>query len=213
MKNKIIDLSEIESMDRIYRINLINSVTGFKSANLIGTQNEYGLSNLAIFSSVIHLGSNPPLLGFISRPAVIPRHTYSNIKHSGYYTINHVHTDIVERSHKTSAKFYDTISEFDECNFTPEFSDKISAPYVQEANIKLGMKFIDEYEIKENGTILIIGKIEEIILNEAVLKDDGFVDLQEAGTVTISGLDSYHSTDKIHRFGYARPFAEILKKW
>ena len=42
------------------RIALINSLSGFKSLNLIGTINNQGQTNLAIFNSVVHIGANPP---------------------------------------------------------------------------------------------------------------------------------------------------------
>ncbi|PTL98815.1 MAG: flavin oxidoreductase, partial [Candidatus Arcticimaribacter sp.] len=58
----------IGAMPSIYRLNMINSCTGYKSANLIGTQSKEGNTNLAVFNSVVHLGSNPPLIGFILRP-------------------------------------------------------------------------------------------------------------------------------------------------
>jgi hypothetical protein len=58
------DEEQIENLDKIFRINLINSCSGYKSANLIGTISDKGVKNLAVFSSITHLGSNPPLLGF-----------------------------------------------------------------------------------------------------------------------------------------------------
>ena len=61
---------EIEDLEKIYRVNLINSCSGYKAANLIGTVSENN-NNLAIFSSLVHLGSNPPLLGFFLRPTAV----------------------------------------------------------------------------------------------------------------------------------------------
>ena len=49
--------SQINKMDKIYRLNLVNSCTGYKSANLIGTVSENGIYNVAIFSSITHLGT------------------------------------------------------------------------------------------------------------------------------------------------------------
>ena len=53
---------QIQQTARIKRLNIINSITGVKPANLIGSISENGHSNLAIFSSIVHLGSNPCLL-------------------------------------------------------------------------------------------------------------------------------------------------------
>ncbi|MDP2159544.1 MAG: flavin oxidoreductase, partial [Flavobacterium sp.] len=70
----------IQNLSKIPRLNLINSCTGYKSANLIATKTIEGISNVAVFSSITHLGSDPALLGFILRPTTVPRNTYKNIK-------------------------------------------------------------------------------------------------------------------------------------
>ena len=46
---------QIQQTSRIKRLNIINSITGVKPANLIGSISDNGHSNLAIFSSVVHL--------------------------------------------------------------------------------------------------------------------------------------------------------------
>jgi flavin reductase (DIM6/NTAB) family NADH-FMN oxidoreductase RutF len=194
----------ILKFEKLYRAAFINSITGFKSASLIGTVSNKGNTNLAIFNSVIHVGANPPVLGFLMRPVSVERHTYENIKETGFFTINHINKDIYKQAHQTSARYKKDISEFDECKLTPEFFDGIPAPYVKEANIKIGLKFIEEHQIKYNGTIFIVGEVAEIILPEDIIREDGFVNIEKAGTVAISGLDSYHETKKIARLSYAK---------
>ena len=73
----------IADLNTRYRNNLINSISGYKSANLIGSISENGTTNLAVFNSIIHLGSNPALLGFILRPTTVPRNSFSNMKKTG----------------------------------------------------------------------------------------------------------------------------------
>lgn len=204
-----ITAAEIADLPRLYRNNLINSLSGFKSANLIGTIDNQGEANLAVFSSVTHFGSDPPLLGFVTRPHVVPRHTYENLKSMRYFTVNHVHKDFALAAHQSSAKYDKGVDEFDICGLTKHFGDLHPAPYVAEAKVKIGLKFEAEYSIKENGTILVLGKIVEIITEKALIKEDGFVDLHEAGTVTINGLDAYLSPQRIARYSYARPNQEV----
>ena len=105
--------SAINEMQHIYKINLINSCSGYKSANLIGTKSLDGTSNVAVFSSITHIGSNPALLGFFLRPTTVIRNTYENIKETGYFTINPIHESILKDAHHTSAKYHKSISEFD----------------------------------------------------------------------------------------------------
>ena len=197
--------SEIDELDQRKRANLINSVSGYKSANLIGTISESKQTNLAIFSSVVHLGANPPLLGFIMRPiAEVERHTYENIKQNGVYTINHVHRTFIEKAHYTSAKFDREVSEFAACKLTEEYLENFPAPFVAESAIKIGLRFVEEIPIKLNNTILIIGEIQHLVLPENALLENGNINLNVVEDVCISGLDGYHEVGKAVRFRYAR---------
>ncbi|GAB3249610.1 flavin reductase [Larkinella harenae] len=197
---------ELNNTERIRRLNIINSVTGIKPANLIGTVSNQGQSNLAIFSSVVHLGSNPALLGFVLRPERdAGQHTYENILETGYYTINHVHEAFIEQAHYTSAKFKREESEFDQCHFTEEYLSGFQAPFVKESSLKMGMKFLQGLPIELNGTMLIIGQIEHLIVPDEAVDEEGHFDLSRVNDVGISGLNSYYKLEKIGQFPYARP--------
>lgn len=197
--------NDIAGFDRRYRTNFINSISGFKSANLIGTVDRSGKTNLAVFSSVIHLGSDPASLGFLMRPVSAERHTYANIKETGYFTVNNIHKSIIHQAHQTSARYDKDISEFDACCLTAEITQTICAPYVLESQIKIGCKFIEEHIIQFNGTVFMAGEIMEVILTDTVLMNDGYVDIESAGTVAISGIDGYNDVKNICRFSYAKP--------
>lgn len=197
---------DIQKLERKKRLNLINSITGIKPANLIGTKSDDEQPNVAIFSSVVHLGSNPALIGFIMRPTGdVPRHTYENIKENGYYTINHVPSVIVNRAHYTSAKVNRTISEFDRCGLTEEYINGFYAPFVKECHIKIGMKLVDEVQIKMNDTILMVGEIQELIVPDQAVDEKGYIDLSLFNTAGIAGLNTYYSLSPIATFPYARP--------
>ncbi|MBC7796327.1 MAG: flavin reductase [Pyrinomonadaceae bacterium] len=200
--------SDFDELEKITRTNLINSISGYKSANLIGTISNSGATNLAIFSSVVHIGANPPLLGFVMRPVEeVPRHTYENIKENEVFTINHVRDSFVENAHFTSAKFDKNVSEFAACGLTEQFHEDFAAPFVAESRIKIGLKLADEIPVNINKTILIIGEIEHLFLPENALLEDGNVNLNSAETACISGLDGYHEVGEAVRF----PFAKVSK--
>ncbi len=198
--------TDIDQMDKIFRLNLINSCTGFKSANLLGTKSVNGISNVAVFSSITHLGSNPPLIGFILRPTTVPRDTYSNIKDTGLFTVNHIYSDIIEDAHHTSAKYPDEVSEFTKTDLEEEFLGDFPAPFVKGAKIRLGCRFLNEYEIKENDTLLLVSSVEHVfIADQDIQQEDGWLKLENAETVTINGLDGYATTSLLDRYAYARP--------
>ncbi len=195
----------LDSLNKIYRINLINSITGYKSANLLGTVSKNGIENLAVFSSVTHLGSNPALLSFFVRPNVVPRNTYKNIKDNKFFTVNHISKGKIEDAHHTSAKYEEDISEFDKTNFQSEYKNNWEAPFVKDSAIQLGCKYLNEYYLKENGCSMIIASIEIIFIRKGLLQDDGWVELAKGDIVTVNGLDAYALPKTIKRFEYARP--------
>jgi flavin reductase (DIM6/NTAB) family NADH-FMN oxidoreductase RutF len=202
---KYISKEEINSYERLYRANLINSCSGYKSANLIGTLSEKGVENLGTFSSVIHLGSAPPLLGFILRPPTVPRHTYEHIKKSKHYTINHIAEPFLGQAHHCSAKYGEDISEFDKSGLTPLYRHDWPAPFVAESPVQLMMKFVEEIPIKVNGTILMIGEVQGIYIQEDMLQNDGFLQLDQGKVASINGLDAYCIPEIKKRFNYTRP--------
>ena len=195
----------LDSLNKIFRINLINSITGYKSANLLGTISKKGIENLAIFSSVTHLGSNPALLSFFVRPNVVPRNTYKNIKEKKNFTVNHISKEKISDAHHTSAKYDEDISEFDKTSFQSEYKNNWEAPFVKDSAVQLGCKYLNEYKIRENGCSLIVASIEIIFIREGLLQNDGWVELSKGNVVTVNGLDAYALPKTIKRFKYARP--------
>lgn len=196
---------DINEMHHLYKINLINSCSGYKSANLIGTKSSDGISNVAIFSSVTHIGSAPAVLGFFLRPNTVTRNTYDNIRETGFYTINHVHEPNLIEAHHTSAKYDKSISEFDKTLLEEDYKGNYLVPFVKDAPVQIAMKYIEEYPIKVNNTILVIGEIQDLYLADNLLEPDGFIDLSKANVASINGLDGYTIPKLKSRLAYQRP--------
>ena len=196
---------ELDNFHHSYRINLINSCSGYKSANLIGTKSLDGFENVAVFSSITHIGSNPPMFGIFSRPTTVTRNTYDNIKRSGFFTINHIHESILEDAHHTSAKYDSNVSEFNKTSLVSEYKNEFYAPFVKDSPLQLAMKYVEEHEIKANNTILVVGEVIGLYIKEDLLEDDGFINLSKARIATINGLDGYAVPKLKTRFGYQRP--------
>ncbi len=196
---------DIMQMEQRKRANLINSIGGFKSVCLIGTTNNENQTNLAIFNSIVHIGANPPLIGFFVRPDSVERHTLANILNTEYYTINHINESIYKQAHQTAARYEKEVSEFEATQLTAEYKDDFKAPFVQESFIQLGVQLKEKITIQSNQTILLIGEIKLINYPSDCMENDGFINLEKAQTITCSGLDSYYKTTKIARLSYAKP--------
>ena len=209
MTTKYIDSQAIEIMEKQERVHLINSLGGFKSVSLIGTNDELGNTNLAVFSSIFHIGANPPLIALVFRPSPPERNTLTNILDTGFYTINHINESIYKKAHQTSARYDTAVSEFDATGLTAEYKNDFKAPFVKESTIQLGVAFREKIDLAINNTTMVIGEIVQIYLPDDCLHEDGFVDLEKANTITCSGLDSYHKTLRLDRLSYAKPNKEI----
>lgn len=199
---------DLMGLEQRYRAAFVNSLSGFKSVALIGTTNSLNQSNLAIFNSLIHIGANPPYIGFISRPNSVDRHTLSNIIETRYYTINHINENIYKQAHQTSARYPREVSEFDATHLTKDYKSGFKAPFVKESQIQLGVQFKERIPISTNNTILVIGQINQVYFPNNCLCEDGFLDIEKANTITCSGLDSYHTTKRLARLTYAKPNRE-----
>jgi flavin reductase (DIM6/NTAB) family NADH-FMN oxidoreductase RutF len=209
---KHFSLEDIQLLEQQKRAHLINSCTGYKSANLISTQSKKGITNVAVFNSVTHFGSNPAILGFVLRPNTVPRNTYENIKESGFYTINSITQYLAEDAHHTSAKYPADVSEFDHTDLFPEYKNRFFAPYVMGSPVQIGLKYLTEYHIKENDTLLILGSVQELYIKDNLLQQDGFIDLSLGNVATIVGLEGYAFPKSIDRKPYQRPKIKLEKE-
>lgn len=201
----VLTKSEIQNLEKVKRLNIVNSITGIKPGNLVATKSIDGLTNVAIMSSIVHLSSNPALIGFITRPhGEFRRDTFNNIIETKCFTINHIHKDIIEKAHFTSAKFEQSISEFDSCGLTEEYLKNQYAPFVKESSIKIGLKYCEHIPIQSSNTTMIVGEIEQLIVPDKYIQPNGYIDLSVANSVGISGLNSYYDLNFMESFPYAR---------
>lgn len=208
---KHFDKEAILSADKSFRRDFVNCLSGYKSLNLIGTKSASGKTNLAIFSQVVHIGASPPLVGVLFRPHTVERHTLENILETGFFTLNHVTEAFYKQAHHTSARWDE--SEFQATGLSEEYLKDFWAPYVEASPLKVGCTLAEVQTLQINGTVMVIGEISHVFVQEDALGEDGFISLETLGTVTVSGLDEYHVGRKLSRLSYAqanKPVREIL---
>ncbi len=203
-----INSEQIEGLEKQYRINLINSLVGYKSLNLLGTCNMEGVTNLCIISSAFHLGANPPLLGMVIRPQREHNDTLRNIQATGQYTLNNVLPEWYKKAHQTSASYAAGESEFDICGFEELHLADFKAPFVAQATIRIGLELREMIDMKLNDTTIVIGEIVEIIADDSIIGSDGTLNHVKAETITVAGLDAYFLPHFVGRLTYAKPGIE-----
>lgn len=200
-----INKKEIEKLEQRYKTTFVNSLAGFRQVVLVGTKSVDGNANLAIFNSLIHLGANPALFGLINRPDIVQRDTLQNILETKEYTLNFIQAEAYKKAHQTSARYDKGISEFEKVGFSPCYHSVCQAPFVEEAVVKIAMKFEESIPITINGTLLIVGSIMQVDLNDELVCVDGFVNLSASEVLISQGLDAYFVSRPIGRLPYAKP--------
>ncbi len=196
---------DVMAFEKRYRATFFNSLSGFRSVHLCGTQNEDGIANLSVINSVFHVGSSPPLLGMMLRPEGARQHTLTNIGETGWYTLNQMPVEYVAQVHQAAARYAPDQDEFTEVGLRKHVDKNCPVPFVEESPVRYGLQLEEEIPIKANGTIIIIGSVQHIELaSDELIAEDGYVDLGKAKVLAANGLDAYHQTELITRYAYPK---------
>ena len=204
---KYFSKASVMEAESFFRRDLINSLAGYKSLNLIGTKSKSGITNLSPFSQVFHIGATPPLVGVLFRPHTVERHTLENILETGFFTLNHVTPEFYKQAHQTAARYDD--SEFEATGLEEFYLEGFYAPFVALSPLQVGCQLVETQTLQVNGTVMVIGTIEHIRIDENGLREDGSLDLNTLGTVTVSGLDEYHIGKRLSKLTYPKPGKEL----
>lgn len=195
----IFDTSRIDSMDKLQRVQFATTLPGPKPICLVGTRSIAGVANLAPFSSVTHLGSNPILIGMVTRPDTVERHTLANILATGSWTLNHVTSSTVRQAHQCSVRYPAGVSEFDATGLTEMNHPGITAPFVAECPIRMALELVEIIPIPSNGTRLIVGRVLLVEIPDEAFSQDGSIDIAGHGSMASTALDTYFTISEHSR--------------
>jgi len=196
---------DIAGMDPLTRVQLATSLPGAKPISLIGTVDVAGQFNLAPFSSLLHLGSSPCLLGMVSRPEHADRHTLANLRETRAWTINHLHPAILDAAHQCSARYPKDVSEFTATGLTAHFHPGFPAPFVAESRFRIGLELEEIIPIPANDTCLIVGRVVLVQVAQENLLENGGIDLVRIDCLASTALDTYFQIQPLARLAYAKP--------
>jgi len=183
--------ADISSMEKRYRTNFINTISGPRTVFLVSTLHESGKSNVAIFNSIIHLGADPPLLGLISRPDSVERHTLENIRRAGEFTLSSVSASWLKQAHQTSARYPREVSEYSAAGLKESWKKGIPVPFVEGAPLHIFLKSKSIIDIPLNGTYMIVGQIQLVDISDTYADLEGRLKGFGDSAVLSHGLDTY----------------------
>ena len=200
---------ELDTWPSRRRARTVNSLSGFKSATLVGTADHSGVHNLSVVSSVVHLGSSPAQMAMVLRPPGDDAHTYKNLKATAQCTFSHIGVDWVAKAHQCSARYPAEVSEFEAVGLTPcALAAGWIAPAVSEARVRMGLTLAEDMVLPNRCHFMVLD-VQWVEVDHRAVAEDGYVDLGRAGTTAISGLDGYHNTKHLGRLSYAKVGKEV----
>jgi flavin reductase (DIM6/NTAB) family NADH-FMN oxidoreductase RutF len=132
----------------------------------------------------------------------VKRDTLENIIETGFFTMNHVTSEFYKEAHWTAASWEG--SEFEGTGLLEEYFSGLKAPFVKGSPLKLACSLVETQTLKVNQTVLVIGNIDHIFVDEVGLREDGSLDLNALDTVSVSGLDEYYTGEKLARLSYPK---------
>ena len=68
---------------------------------------------------------------------------------------------------------------------------------VDEAEIAIGLEYLNDYKIVENGVVMIVGEIKHVIIkNSDHLQENGEINFQSSNSIGVSGNNTYYELSK-----------------
>ena len=68
---------------------------------------------------------------------------------------------------------------------------------MDEAEIAIGLEYLNDYKIVENGVVMIVGEIKHVIIkNSDHLQENGEINFQSSNSIGVSGNNTYYELSK-----------------
>jgi flavin reductase (DIM6/NTAB) family NADH-FMN oxidoreductase RutF len=146
-----------------------------RTAVVITTISERGISNAAPFSFNSPISFDPPLYGFSCNPA---HDTWRNIRENGEFVVNVVGKDLAERMHILETDYPYEDSEIAHAGLTEAQAKVVKPPRIKEAIAWIECT-LDQY-IELGDHIWITGGVMAVEVKDEFWKESGLLDVEKA---------------------------------
>ena len=187
--------SDLLGLNRRYRRDLINRISGSRTVWLLTTRSLDGTANIGLFSQVVHVGANPPMMGILFRPKTDRHQSLENIEETQFFGLHAVTADRWQNAHATSFAFGASQSEFDECGWKEEKMPGSDLPIIQDSLARIMLQPKEIVQIRSNQCRMVVGQIRSIQIREDQLDSDQLP--RPEGWLNVCGLDLYMNNQVI----------------
>ncbi len=167
----------------------------------ISTIDKNGINNLAPFSYFNMVSSDPPCVMFSTRRDNNKnKDTLNNVLENKEFVVNLVTHEIVEKMNTTSASVASDVDEFELANLTPIDSITVKPKRVKESLVHFECEKIHHYFIDNEtngGACVVIGKIKLIHIDDSILLENNYIDLDKYKPVARLAGSNYGTLGEI----------------
>lgn len=167
----------------------------------ISTVDKNGINNLAPFSYFNMVSSDPPCVMFSTRRDNNKnKDTLNNVLETEEFVVNLVTHEIVEQMNATSAAVASDIDEFELADLTPIDSVLVKPKRVKESLVHFECEKIHHYFIDNDsngGACVVIGKIKLIHIDDSILLENNYIDLDKYKPVARLAGSNYGTLGEI----------------
>ena len=167
----------------------------------ISTIDDKEINNLAPFSYFNMVSSDPPCVMFSTRRDNNKnKDTLNNVLNNNEFVVNLVTLDVVEQMNATSESVDALTDEFELAKLTPIDSVMVKPKRVKESLVHLECEKIHHYFIENEtngGACVVIGKIKIIHIDDSILMENNYIDLNKYKPVARLAGSNYGTLGEI----------------
>ena len=143
--------------------------------------------------------TNPPMLSISVRPE---RYSYHMIEAAGEFVVNLTTESLVRATDYCGVRSGRDVDKFKEMNLTAMPGEKLTyAPVIAESPVNLECRVQKEIPLGSHNMFL--AKIEDVMISEKYMNENGKFELNQTGLVTYSHGEYFVLGEKIGKFGYS----------
>ena len=190
-----------EELDKSAAYKLLTGTIIPRPIGWISTVDENGNNNLAPFSYLNMVSSDPKCVMFSTRRDNNQnKDTLNNVLITNEFVVNLVTVDIVEKMNTTSASVPPDIDEFELAKLTPIDSVMVKPKRVKESLVHFECEKIHHYFIDNDsngGACVVIGKIKIIHIDDTILLENNYINLEKYKPVARLAGSNYGTLGEI----------------
>ncbi|WP_026669713.1 flavin reductase family protein [Butyrivibrio sp. AE3006] len=154
--------------------------------------------------------SSPAMLSISVRKE---RYSYDIIKETGEFVVNLTNTELTRATDWCGVRSGRDYDKFKEMHLTPQKSQKISAPGIEESPVNIECKVKQVLELGSHD--MFIAEVVAVTVDEKYMDEKGRFDLEAADLVAYSHGEYFKLGKKLGKFGYSvakKPVNKSSKK-